>query len=59
MPMKKLSTHCMNDMNNKETRQKETESAPKKQTLDFIRQFAKVYYSEKMIRTDLCGFVLN
>ena len=57
--MKKLSTHCMNDMNNKETRQKETESAPKKQTLDFIRQFAKVYYSEKMIRTDLCGFVLN
>ena len=57
--MKKFSTHCMNDMNNKEIRKEEIVSTPKKQTLDFIRQFAKVYYSEKMIRTDLCGFVLN
>jgi hypothetical protein len=32
---------------------------PRKQTLDFLSKFARVYHAEPLIQQKLCGFVLN
>ncbi|MDD4514355.1 hypothetical protein [Massilibacteroides sp.] len=57
--MKKLSTHCMDDMNNKKGKELEEKSSPRKKTIDFLAQFARVYCSEKTLNAGHCGFVLN
>lgn len=58
--MKRLSTQCMNEIENKTNRnRKERKTMPRRQTLDFLTQFARVYHSEPALRTELCGFVMN
>lgn len=45
--MKRLSTQCMNEIENKTNRnRKERKTMPRRQTLDFLTQFARVYHSE-------------
>ena len=58
--MKRLSTQCMNEIENKTNRnRKERKTMPSRQTLDFLNQFARVYHSEPALRTELCGLVMN
>ena len=57
--MRKLSTRCMNDLNQKEKPSREEKNSPRKQTIDLLRQFARAYQVEAMKRQELCGFVLN
>ena len=58
--MKRLSTQCMNGIENKTDRnRKDRKSSPRRQTLDFLTQFARVYHSEPTLRTELCGLVIN
>lgn len=60
MPMKRLSTQCMDKLENKKTqRGGESKSLPHQKTLDFLSQFARVYHAEPVLRTELCGYVLN
>ena len=49
--MRKLSTQCMDDL--------EAKSSPRKQTMDFLKQFARAYQAEPAVRPELCGYVLN
>ena len=32
---------------------------PRRQILDFLTQFARVYHSEPALRTELCGLVMK
>ncbi|MBP3517273.1 MAG: hypothetical protein J6K31_02470 [Parabacteroides sp.] len=58
--MKRLSTQCMDEIENKtDGNRKERKTAPRRQTLDFLTQFARVYHSEPALRTEFCGFVMN
>ena len=58
--MKRLSTQCMNEIENKTDRnRKERKTTPRRQTLDFLTQCARVYHSEPALRTEFCGFVMN
>ena len=58
--MKRLSTQCMNGIENKTDRnRKDRKSSPRRQTLDFLTQFARAYHSEPALRTELCGLVMN
>ena len=58
--MKRLSTQCMNGIENKtDINRKDRKSSPRRQTLDFLTQFARVYHSEPALRTELCGLVMN
>ena len=58
--MKRLSTQCMNEIENKTDRnRKERKTTPRRQTLDLLTQFARVYHSEPALRTEFCGFVMN
>ena len=58
-PMRKFSTHCMDKMEKHVNHALTGDSEPKKSTLDFLRQFARVYQAEPMLQPELCGFVLN
>lgn len=58
-PMRKFSTHCMDKMEKHVNHALTGDSQPKKSTLDFLRQFARVYQAEPMLQPGLCGFVLN
>lgn len=59
--MKKLSTPCMNELENRtdNNRNENGKSMPRRQTLDFLSQFARVYHSEPVMQPELCGLVLN
>ena len=58
--MKRSSTQCMNETDNKTKRKPEgRHSTPRKQTLDFLTQFARVYHAETALRTEFCGYVMN
>lgn len=58
--MKRLSTRCMNKIENKTERtQREVRTMPRRQTLDFLTQFARVYHSEPALRAEFCGLVIN
>ena len=48
--MRKLSTQCMDDLE---------KNSPRKQTMDFLKQFARAYQAEPAVRPELCGYVLN
>lgn len=58
--MKRLFTPCKDDLENK-TQQKAKSSSgkPRKQTLDFLSQFARVYQAEPALKAEVCGYVLN
>ena len=57
--MRKFSTHCMDKLNKQVNHTLTAESQPKQTTLDFLRQFARVYQAEPMLEPGLCGFLLN
>ena len=57
--MRKFSTHCMDKMEKHVNHALTGDSEPKKSTLDFLRQFARVYQAEPMLEPGLCGFMLN
>lgn len=58
--MKRLFTQCMNEIENRTDRnRKERKTTPRRQTLDFLTQFARVYHSEPALRTEFCGLVMN
>lgn len=58
--MKRLSTLCMDDLKDKTQGKSKNDSAkPRKQTLDFLSQFARVYQAEPALKAELCGYVLN
>lgn len=58
--MKKLSTQCMDELGeNKKKNRNEKRMMPKRQTLDFLSQFARVYHSEPVLQPELCGLVMN
>ena len=57
--MRKFSTHCMDKLGKQVNHTLTAESQPKQTTLDFLRQFARVYQAEPMLEPGLCGFVLN
>ena len=60
LPMKRLSTQCKNEIENITTRYlKEMKTMPRRQTLDFLTQLARVNHSEPALRTELCGLVMN
>ena len=56
-----ISTHCIieKDLNIKNEVNVSLNDKPRKSTLDFIRQFARVYQAENKLETELAGFVLN
>lgn len=58
--MKRLFTSCMDDLEDKTQRKvKKSCGKPRKQTLDFLSQFARVYQAEPALKTEVCGYVLN
>ena len=57
--MRKFSTHCMDKLDKQVNHTLTAESQPKQTTLDFLRQFARVYHAEPMLEPGLGGFVLN
>lgn len=59
MPMKRLSTQCMDDLRNRTKKNPKEKSGPRKQTLDFLSQFARVYQAEPVNQPELCAYVLN
>lgn len=59
MPMRKLSTRCMDELEKKKEEALEVVRSPRTQTLDILRQFARVYHAEPALRVELRGYVLN
>lgn len=58
--MKRLFTPCKDDLENKTQRKaKNNCGKPRKQTLDFLSQFARVYQAEPALKAEVCGYVLN
>ena len=57
--MRKFSTHCMDKLDKQVNHTLTAESQPKQTTLDFLRQFARVYQAEPMLEPGLCGFGLD
>ena len=58
--MRILSTRCMDNLNKQsDDASEEIYTSPSKQTLDLIKQFARVYRVEPVIRPEICGYVLN
>ena len=57
--MRKLSTQCMDDLEKKVKSAPEAKSSPRKQTMDFLKQFARAYQAEPAVRPELCGYELR
>ena len=57
--MRKFSKHCMDKLDKQVNHTLTAESQPKQTTLDFLRQFARVYRGERMVEPGWGGFVLN
>lgn len=58
--MKSLSTQCMDDLEKKTQKKAKSDAGkPRKQTLDFLSQFARVYQAEPALKAEVCGYVLN
>ena len=57
--MRKLSTQCMDDLEKKVKSAPEPKTSPRKQTMDFLKQFARAYQAEPAVHPELCGYVLN
>lgn len=61
MPMKNFSTRCLDEHNSKIEKNGDVDksSSPRKKTLDFLTQFARVYHVEPELKESLCGLVMN
>ncbi|MDL2265964.1 hypothetical protein LJC57_03300 [Parabacteroides sp. OttesenSCG-928-G07] len=58
--MKKLSTRCMNEFDKKQERNLGgNNSKPRVSTLEFLKQFARVYQAEPSLKKEICAYVLN
>lgn len=57
--MSKLSTQCMENFKKTDKNNCEVSQSPRKQTLDLLKQFARVYHAEPTTCTGFCGYVLN
>ena len=55
--MKKLSTSCMNETDNRN--EKDIGLFPRQRTLDFLSQFARVYHAEPVLKANFGGLILN
>lgn len=60
MPMKEDSTQRMDELEEKKRKNRNGKrSMPRRQTLDFLSQFARIYHSEPVLGQELCGLVMN
>lgn len=60
MPMKRLSTPCLNHSKRETPADaEELRTRPRRQTLDFLSQFARVYQAEPVLQPEMSGYVLN
>lgn len=60
MPMKKISTSCFSKFDHSlKAQNTDLEVKPTRQTLDFLRQFARSYHAESSLDSGLCDFVMN
>lgn len=60
MPMKRLSTPSLNHSKREtEADAKALRTRPRRQTLDFLSQFARVYQAEPALCPEMSGYVLN
>lgn len=58
--MKRLSTPCFkHSQRETKTDANEFRNQPRRQTLDFLTQFARVYQAEPVLCPELSGYVLN
>lgn len=58
--MKRLSTRCMYKFGNiRRNTPRQGKTEPRKQTLDFLSQFARVYKAEPGLEQNICSYVLN
>lgn len=61
MPMKKNSTICILKVTDKRLSDlsENEDKGPKSRTVDFLRQFARVYHAEPALDTVLGGYILS
>ncbi|GAB6394337.1 MAG: hypothetical protein MdMp024_0649 [Bacteroidales bacterium] len=58
--MKNFSTQCTDKVTDSGKSREGGKAGPCKQTLDFLKQFARVYHAEPALTPkSLCGFILN
>ncbi|MDR0429221.1 MAG: hypothetical protein LBH58_01925 [Tannerellaceae bacterium] len=58
--MKRFSTRCMDELTDKiEKKRDNIKCMPRKKTLDFLTQFARVYHVEPDVNKEFCGIVMN
>lgn len=57
--MDEYYTRCMDEVDKKEDQTSVKYEGPQKQTLEFLRQFARTYRAEKISVTGLRGYVIN
>lgn len=58
--MKKISTSCFSKIDHSlKAQNAEVNVNPSRQTLDFLRQFARSYHAESSLDSSLCSFVMN
>ena len=57
--MRKLSTQCMDDLEKKVKSAPEAKSSPRKQTMDFLKQFARAYQAEPAVRPERESILLG
>ncbi len=58
--MKRLSTPYMNVINRKMRKRPESEScSPRRESIHFLTQFARVYQAEPVLKPELNGYILN
>lgn len=61
MPMKKISTPYSTDLKIKRKCAADflMGEGPERETLDFLRQFARSYHVEPSLDANLCGMLMN
>lgn len=57
--MDEFYTRCMDDIEKKEDKASVKNEGPQRQTLEFLRQFARTYRAEKILAPELRGYVIN
>jgi len=57
--MDEFYTRCMDDIEKKEDKAPVNDEGPQRQTLEFLRQFARTYRAEKILAPELRGYVIN
>ncbi len=57
--MDEFYTRCMDDIEKKEDKASVKDEGPQRQTLEFLRQFARTYRAEKILAPELRSYVIN